>query len=138
VKSLARAAATRLDAIAAWRSLMVCLLVIFGLSSIPNNFQPSDSPIPADKIAHGIEFAALGAILAVMLHRRWPKQPRAAIVAAAALLSTLYGVTDELHQSFVPGRDVSVSDLGADAAGAVAGAITAATLPRRSSQRLEP
>lgn len=36
----------------------------------------------------------------------------------AVLLAGLYGVTDEIHQSFVPGRDASVCDILTDLAGA--------------------
>ena len=37
---------------------------------------------------------------------------------AAALISGLYGVTDELHQGFVPGRATEALDMVADAVGA--------------------
>ena len=40
----------------------------------------------------------------------------------AALLSTAYGVADEYHQSFVPGRDPSAGDVAKDF-GSVAGAL---------------
>ena len=39
-------------------------------------------------------------------------------VGLAVLLATLYGVTDEGHQWFVPGRTAEVADLVADAVGA--------------------
>ena len=34
-----------------------------------------------------------------------------------------YGVTDEIHQVFVPGRTMALDDLLADAAGAFAGVV---------------
>lgn len=40
-------------------------------------------------------------------------------VAAAVALAVLYGVTDEFHQSFVPGRDASFLDLTTDFVGAL-------------------
>lgn len=44
------------------------------------------------------------------------------IVAAVAFgLTVLYGVSDELHQAFVPGRTASERDLAVDAIGAVLG-----------------
>ena len=40
----------------------------------------------------------------------------------AVLLTVAYGLTDEVHQSFVPGRTPELRDLAADALGAAAGA----------------
>jgi VanZ family protein len=50
--------------------------------------------------------------------------------AVALLASSAYGVTDELHQHFVPGRDVTLGDLLADVIGAAAGASIAFALGR--------
>ena len=54
--------------------------------------------------------------------------------ALAVLLATLYGVTDEAHQWFVPGRTAEVTDLVADALGAAvaAGVICGWSIVRRS------
>jgi VanZ family protein len=51
----------------------------------------------------------------------------------AILIAILYGVTDEIHQRFVPPRQMDPMDLGADALGATlaAGALYA----RRNSSR---
>lgn len=35
------------------------------------------------------------------------------------LISIFYGVTDEIHQYFVPGRNASISDLGLDTIGII-------------------
>jgi VanZ family protein len=43
----------------------------------------------------------------------------------SVLLSSLYGVTDELHQAFVPGRVASIGDLVADSIGAFTGSYIA-------------
>jgi VanZ family protein len=39
----------------------------------------------------------------------------------AVLLSGLYGVTDEFHQAFVPGRGAAALDVGIDTLGAALG-----------------
>ncbi len=44
--------------------------------------------------------------------------PAWALATVVFGLTVLYGVTDELHQAFVPGRQASQSDLAIDAAGA--------------------
>jgi VanZ family protein len=43
-------------------------------------------------------------------------------VLGAIIISTLYGVSDEYHQVFVPGRTFEYLDIAADAIGSVAGA----------------
>ena len=42
--------------------------------------------------------------------------------ALAIMLTTLWGITDEIHQAYVPGRNSDVQDVLADALGAVLGA----------------
>jgi hypothetical protein len=44
---------------------------------------------------------------------------RAAVTCV--LLAVAYGITDEFHQSFVPGRSAELYDLYADAVGAIVG-----------------
>lgn len=120
-----------LDRYANWRALAVVAALIFGLSSIPNNFEPSESAIPADKIAHASEFGALSLILAWCL-ARWRGSKVTAVLAAMALIgSAAYGLTDELHQSYVPGRDVTAGDLAADIAGAAVGVCFALLVSNR-------
>ena len=59
-------------------------------------------------------------------------------VLAAVVISTLYGVSDEYHQMFVPGRTFDALDILADALGAVTGATAARAwgiIRRRSEAR---
>ncbi|MGC8876262.1 VanZ family protein [Thermus sp.] len=69
-------------------------------------------PHPWDKLAHFLAYALLGALWRRGLSR----------FALAFLLSALYGVVDEWHQSFVPGREAFGLDLVADFLGAYLGA----------------
>ncbi len=70
-----------------------------------------------DKVAHFTAYAALAFTLAL-----WPKAEtwqlhrlRTGIIIIA--IASVYGGIDELHQSFVPGRDASVYDWIADTLG---------------------
>lgn len=70
-----------------------------------------------DKVIHVGLYGVLGATLAWgKIHSRigWP---HGVLVA----LGALYGVTDEWHQAFVPGRAVSFFDWIADVTGVVLG-----------------
>lgn len=96
-----------------WRFLTAAALymgAIFWLSA-----QPGDRvgiPAPWDKLVHATAYAVLGALLQLGLGR-----PAVAWVAAA-----LYGLSDEVHQYFVPGRMFDLGDWLADAVGAALGA----------------
>ena len=73
------------------------------------------------KGAHVAEYAALGALLAVFFST-FPLKYSVQLVLAASI-GILYGISDEVHQSFVPGREGHVFDMFVDAAGAVFGAV---------------
>ena len=96
-------------------------LAIFVLSAQPSVPLPK-GVFGADKIAHFIAYGVLAAAIALWPSRgAWRARPfRTAILVFA--LAALYGATDEFHQSFVPGRDMSAYDLLADAIGAALGA----------------
>jgi VanZ family protein len=85
-----------------------------------------------DKLLHGVEYAALGLLLMRALRPTVLPLGRAAALAAA--LATAYAVSDELHQSVVPGRNASVADAAADAAGASLACCGWYALARRRSQ----
>jgi VanZ family protein len=93
-------------------------LAIFISSSL--SAPPSPPQQLSDKDAHGLAYAGL----ALTLIRATAGGTWAGVTAAtagrAAALAVVYGATDEWHQSFVPGRQVELLDLGADALGAVA------------------
>jgi VanZ family protein len=71
-----------------------------------------------DKVAHFTAYAALAFALGLWPKREsWKAHPlRTALLIVA--LASVYGGIDELHQSFVPGRDASVYDWIADTLGA--------------------
>jgi VanZ family protein len=63
------------------------------------------------KFAHAAEYAVLGALLVRATGR----------AGLAFALGTLYAISDELHQSLVPGRLGSPLDVAIDALGVAAG-----------------
>jgi len=70
-----------------------------------------------DKFLHYAAYFVMG-VLAVRALRHFVRS-RERITLIAALFCSLYGLSDEWHQSFVPGRDASFSDWLADSIGAV-------------------
>jgi VanZ family protein len=72
------------------------------------------------KGAHLTEYAVLGILLwrAIPEHRRHPEAADWWRAGLALIVATVYGATDEYHQSFVPSRGPSVHDVLIDACGA--------------------
>jgi VanZ family protein len=106
---------------------------IFTVSDRPRSELPTlgrwDFPV------HFAEYAVLGCLVRRLVRRcGWGSPGRQLWLAAA--LGSLYGFTDEAHQSLVPGREVGVSDLVADAAGSLAGALLYGWLARGEPGRV--
>jgi VanZ family protein len=75
-----------------------------------------------DKVVHAVEYGLLGLLCyRAFRHAAGTGAGRAAFTLAV-LASGGYGVTDEIHQAFVPYRDASGWDVLADTVGAALGA----------------
>lgn len=100
----------------------------------------SGRPSVAHQIDPNVGHAALYGALAVLCFIALPpglRRSRSTLAALVAFtLAFLYGVTDEIHQAFVPYRFASATDLVANAVGASGGvtiaSVIAATLSRRA------
>jgi VanZ family protein len=94
------------------------MALIFGLSSIS---RPPDLPgAIGDKLGHALLYFGLAALMVRAMAGGWRRPFGAGTAVAAFSYATIYGVTDEIHQIFVPPRTADIADLMADAAGAAA------------------
>ena len=77
-----------------------------------------------DKVLHAVEYAGLGGLCYRAF--RWGVSGQVASQALlfAIISASLYGMTDEAHQLFVPFRESGWQDWLADTAGAVIGAVS--------------
>jgi VanZ family protein len=95
---------------------MAMLFFFSSLSTLP--------PPPADLTDKHVHFAAYAGLAAVTLRAlakgTW-KQVTLGAVCGAIAISSLYGVSDEYHQWFVPGRNFERLDMIADTIGSVLG-----------------
>ncbi len=99
---------------------MVWMLLIFIVSDQPS--LPQLIPAPGQDIVTTIAHVLEYGIFAVLLHRAmFPEQaPSRAGVVAIWIICLIYAISDESHQSAVPGRDPSPVDVIADVTGAAA------------------
>jgi VanZ family protein len=97
-----------------WLPVIAWAAVIFAFSSIPDlGTGLGDWDLVLRKLAHVSEYAILGALLVRATGR----------AGLALALGTLYAVTDEVHQTFVPGRHGAPLDVAIDAAGVAIGVV---------------
>jgi VanZ family protein len=84
-----------------------------------------------DKLQHLLAYAVLAVAAGLWVSPgRW-KERGLCFFFVTAGIAAFYGLSDEIHQSFVPGRDANVWDWIADALGAFAGAGLAAVVLRK-------
>src|SRR5262249_21374050 len=97
--------------------------LIFFLSS-----RPAVS-VSHDKVLHTLEYSVFGFLLAAALARQFEFKGLW-LVIWAVLIGTLFGVSDEIHQYFVPGRNCSAADAAADLFGSFLGVLFYVSLSR--------
>ena len=117
-----------------WLPPLVYASVIFYLSSLsyPEEVIPEGTALFeafGDRWMHFIEYAILAVFCYPAL--RYSSGPYSAqhTVVSAILVASFYGITDEVHQAFVPFREASWLDLAADMAGAMLGALLIHIIP---------
>ena len=81
-----------------------------------------------DKVVHAIVYSVLGGLFFLAL-RQTSSLTVGRLIVLAAAFAFIYGVTDEVHQLFVPGRSAEVYDALADGIGGMLGASGAAWIP---------
>lgn len=103
--------------------LFLQCLLIFGLSSI-KDFSPIEEIIPwtemiSDIAAHFFLFFILCLLAISDFKEEKSKILSTRPLIAAVAFTTLYGISDELHQLYVPGRHFEIKDMIVDFASAV-------------------
>ena len=110
--------ATDRAALLSWAAVLAWMTMIFTLSATPGQDLPSVGIPYADKFAHCSLYLVTGFLLMSSVSRTLRKSGLAKIIILVIIIASLYGVLDELHQVFVPGRDCDVFDFIADFIGA--------------------
>jgi VanZ family protein len=106
-----------------WAPPLAYATLIFALSSLsrPEETLPSFLTDLGDKTLHLVEYGLFGALCYRAFRYAAGVRGARYSLPLSILAAALYGVTDEVHQAFVPLREASVWDWLADTVGATVG-----------------
>jgi VanZ family protein len=110
--------------------------LVWWLSSAPRAMPAWLGVVPGvDKVVHLVEFLVLGVLVARALGKAWPETRGLRHFLITAVFVACYGVADEVHQAWVPGRSASVYDALADALGGCLGALAEGLWAARAARQ---
>ena len=116
-----------------WLPVMVLCVAIFVQACFPSPDLGPSFPLK-DKVLHMAAYGILAALFYRACRVTWPgRLSPVQLLAISACFATLYGVSDEIHQSFVATRQADMMDGVADLVGSILGALAymGLTLPQR-------
>jgi VanZ family protein len=142
-----------------WALVILWMILIFSFSTEPFSSEKSTpflAALLADLLPHGLarhmetivylirklshwsEYFILGILLMRALKAQIPRQPALRRMLWSILLATLYAVTDEYHQTLVPGRSANLLDVVIDSFGALCGTLWCHLRNRSDNLSLKP
>ena len=102
--------------------LIVYWIMLFIATTLPVSNLPSVDI--SDKIKHFSAFLGLSVLLSLtLIYQNKVLLFKKYFLTAALIISSLYGLLDEIHQSFVPGRNSEFLDWLADSLGSAVGVL---------------
>ena len=104
-----------------WLPVFIYCLLIYIQSSWPLPISIPDIDF-IDKAFHFIIYFVLGALFFRAMGNIYSESRISRRVLLAIIFSSLYGISDEIHQYFVPGRTADSYDAVADMLGSICGA----------------
>ena len=103
-----------------WLPIFIYCLLIYIQSSYPSPEEVPQLPY-IDKVLHFAAYALLSALFLRAFKTLPIKDNIRLITILAITLSSLYGISDEIHQYYVPYRDADIMDALADIIGSIFG-----------------
>jgi VanZ family protein len=105
-----------------WMPVWLYCTVIFIQSSYPSMAHLRDVPF-GDKYLHFIGYAILGILFSRAFRSSRPRTRMIVLSLLSISASTAYGISDEIHQYFVPSRSADIMDALADMVGSCMGVL---------------
>lgn len=101
-----------------WILTIIYMIIIFYISSLSYIPEPAVGKEVSDLFKHFLLYVGLGILFFISL-----KSSKIGKYAwlIAVLISILYGISDEIHQAFVPGRVCALEDVIANSLGSLFG-----------------
>ncbi len=99
-----------------WLPALSYMLLIFTLSS--RSIQAPYIKLHTDKLIHFFEYAFLSTLIYYALLKS-TKYNTLMLILLSIAITTTYGITDEIHQSFVPNRTCDIMDALFDFLGSI-------------------
>lgn len=97
--------------------MILVMGIIFFLSHRPGDSFDLPSIVNIDKLLHCLVYAVLGTCACYAVPIEWWERKSRKVMFGVIMFCLFYGVTDEVHQWFIPGRYPSGADLIADLVG---------------------
>jgi VanZ family protein len=119
---------------------LLWILLTFVIAYFPDLYSSIKLPAGTGKIVHaGIYFVLCWLVRRAFYQQEaFPPLKRSSFLAAF-IFSCVYGILDEFHQDFLPGRSSSIYDLIAGAGGALLYIATASIVSqRKNGSKSEP
>ena len=113
-----------------WAPLGAFSTLIFFMSSRESPIRIPKGFFEFDKILHIGAYGVWGLLCAAPVLRFWPAISAFRLTVIVGIAGSLYGLSDEIHQAYVPKREADVADVVADAIGAFAGGAVVAVVWR--------
>jgi len=115
-----------------WFPILIYCLLIFIQSSYPSTELIADWPY-IDKILHFAAYALLSTLFLRAFKTTRIKNNLKLVLILSVLFSFFYGISDEIHQYFVPYRNADLMDVLADLLGSIMGIYLYQAIARKIS-----
>lgn len=122
----------KLSVLAMWLSVFLCMAAIFFASSLQGSRILRFFTLQ-EVFFHFLIYALLAFLFSQTLKATFPALSALGIFIFAFIFTAFYGISDEFHQLFVPGRVASVFDVFLDCSGGITGNLVFLFLTLRSS-----
>ena len=106
--------------ISRWLPLIIYCLIIFIQSSLPAYERLPEFRF-SDKLLHFGAYALMGILFFRAFQTLGIKSDARRLILFSIAAATLYGISDEIHQYFVPFRNADLLDVLANTLGAICG-----------------